>query len=105
MSQPVSEEDIFRFAISTSSCGQLYAVPSLQESFSVVMESGETDKDGEDIPMGALGRPHLVEEEGDRVALVASTTHSGKKPAQRRARISSKPTLGVLDVSGVVMWP
>ena len=60
----------------------------------------EGGKNSEYVPMGTLGG-HQASEEGDSVALVTSPTHSAKKSptATRRARISSKPALELLDVS------
>lgn len=68
-----------------------------QESFTVTIEHEDSE---EYIALGNLGRPSLVEEEeGDKVALYSSPSISVKKTPQRRARISSKPTIGVLNVS------
>ena len=55
---------------------------------------------GEYYPLEVVGRP-AGEEEGDGVALVASPTPSEKKSPKgpRRARISSKPVLDLMDVS------
>ena len=56
------------------------------------------------IPLGSIGRPSVTEEDGDRVGLV-SPTPSVKKTHHRRARISSKPTIGVLNVSLITDSP
>ena len=55
---------------------------------------------GEYYPLEVVGRP-AGEEEGDGVAVVASPTPSEKKSPRgpRRARISSKPVLDLMDVS------
>lgn len=59
----------------------------------------EAEKSGEYVVLDTLG-PSAPVEEGERVGLV-SPTHFSKKSqkGQHRARFSSRPTLGLLDVS------
>lgn len=64
-----------------------------------LVEEGE--KSGEYFPMDTLGRSSMdKEEDEDKVALVSSPSRKKSTSGPRKARISSRPELDVLDVSG-----
>lgn len=71
------------------------------------------EKNGEYVPLESLSLGHARlpslstgEEEGEGRHLLASPSHSTKKPAKGsgRTRISSKSVLDILDVSGIYIY-